>query len=67
MSDAWTEAERMIDGDDWLDFACLSQALDPKRSGRVEISAFAEFVEQEGGFVRGLHKYASAPTAMAFV
>jgi len=56
--------ERMIDGDDWLDFACLSQALDPKRSGRVEISAFAEFVEQEGGFVRGLHKYASAPTAI---
>ena len=56
--------ERMIDGDDWLDFACLSQALDPKRSGRVEISAFAEFVERENGLVRGLHKYATAPTAV---
>jgi alpha-tubulin suppressor-like RCC1 family protein len=56
--------ERIIDGDDWLDFACLSQALDPKRSGRIEISRFADFVEAENGLVRGLHKYATAPTAV---
>lgn len=54
--------ERMIDGGDWLNFACLSQALDPQRAGRVELAAFAEFAEREGGLVRGLHKYAMAPT-----
>jgi hypothetical protein len=54
--------ERMVDGGDWLNFACLSGALDQLRSGRVELAAFASFVEREGGLVRGLHKFATAPT-----
>ena len=60
----FASCERLLDGGEWLNFAALSHSLDPERTGRVEVTHFAEFVEREAGLIPGLYRHTAAPTVV---